>query len=75
MPNLMQTLQQTPAFVHVACSTSPTELFRGGRPDRKRILRVTESGLAPTGMEKFFDIRPHERLILNCVVLVATVRA
>jgi methylenetetrahydrofolate dehydrogenase (NADP+)/methenyltetrahydrofolate cyclohydrolase/formyltetrahydrofolate synthetase len=80
-PNLMQTLEGQPAFVH----TGPFANIAHGNSsiiaDRIALKLadyvVTESGFgADIGMEKFFDIkcrtsglRPH------CVVLVGTIRA
>ncbi|MBC7249646.1 MAG: formate--tetrahydrofolate ligase [Anaerolineae bacterium] len=83
MPNLMQTLSGSPAFVH----TGP---FANIAPGNSSVIAdmigiklatggylVTESGFgADIGMEKFFDIKCRTSgLIPNCVVLVATVRA
>ncbi len=83
MPNLMQTLAGSPAFVH----TGP---FANIAPGNSSVIAdmigiklatggylVTESGFgADIGMEKFFDIKCRTSgLIPNCVVLVATVRA
>jgi len=83
MPNLMQTLEGTPAFVHagpfaniahgnssVMADLIGIKLASGG-------YLVTESGFgADCGMEKFFDIKCRTSgLIPNCVVMVASVRA
>jgi methylenetetrahydrofolate dehydrogenase (NADP+)/methenyltetrahydrofolate cyclohydrolase/formyltetrahydrofolate synthetase len=83
MPNLMQTLAGTPAFVHagpfaniahgnssVMADLIGIKLASGG-------YLVTESGFgADCGMEKFFDIKCRvSGLIPNCVVMVASVRA
>jgi formyltetrahydrofolate synthetase len=83
MPNLMQTLVGSPAFVH----TGP---FANIAPGNSSVIAdkvavklasggyvVTESGFgADIGMEKFFDIKCRASgLIPSCVVLVATVRA
>jgi len=83
MPNLMQTLSGSPAFVH----TGP---FANIAPGNSSVIAdllgiklasggylVTESGFgADIGMEKFFDIKCRTSgLIPNCVVIVATVRA
>jgi len=83
MPNLMQTLEGGPAFVH----TGP---FANIAPGNSSIIAdkiavklasggyvVTESGFgADIGMEKFFDIKCRASgLIPNCVVIVATIRA
>jgi len=83
MPNMMQTLAGTPAFVHagpfaniahgnssVVADLIGIKLGSGG-------YLVTESGFgADCGMEKFFDIKCRTSgLIPNCVVIVASVRA
>lgn len=80
-PNLMQTLEQTPVFVHIGPfaniahgnSSSIADLIGVKLAD----YVVTESGFgADCGMEKFFDIKCRNTgLIPDCVVLVATVRA
>nr|MBC7244047.1 formate--tetrahydrofolate ligase [Chloroflexota bacterium] len=83
MPNLMQTLAGTPAFVHagpfaniahgnnsIIADMIGLKLISGG-------YLVTESGFgADCGMEKFFDIKcRYSGLIPNCVVMVASIRA
>ncbi len=83
MPNLMQTLSGTPAFVHtgpfaniahgnnsIIADMIGLKLISGG-------YLVTESGFgADCGMEKFFDIKcRYSGLIPNCVVMVASIRA
>lgn len=83
MPNLMQTLVGSPAFVHagpfaniapgnssIIADKIAVKLCSGG-------YVITESGFgADIGMEKFFNIKCRASgLIPNCVVLVATVRA
>ncbi len=83
MPNLMQTLSGSGAFVHsgpfaniapgnssVIADLIGIKLASGG-------YLVTESGFgADIGMEKFFDIKCRSSgLIPNCVVIVATIRA
>jgi len=80
-PNLMQTLEGTPAFVHAGP-------FANIAPGQSSIIAdkialkladyvVTESGFgADIGMEKFFGIKcRYSGLIPQVVVLVATVRA
>ncbi len=80
-PNLLQTLEHTPAFVH----TGP---FANIAPGNNSILVdqialklndyvVTESGFgSDLGMEKFFNIKcRYSGLTPNCVVMVATIRA
>jgi methylenetetrahydrofolate dehydrogenase (NADP+)/methenyltetrahydrofolate cyclohydrolase/formyltetrahydrofolate synthetase/formate--tetrahydrofolate ligase len=79
-PNLMQTLEGQPAFVHAG----PFANIAHGNSSivaDKIALRladyvVTESGFgADIGMEKFFDIKCRTSgLIPNCVVLVSTIR-
>jgi methylenetetrahydrofolate dehydrogenase (NADP+)/methenyltetrahydrofolate cyclohydrolase/formyltetrahydrofolate synthetase/formate--tetrahydrofolate ligase len=83
MPNLMQTLAGSPAFVH----TGP---FANIAPGNSSVMAdligiklasggylLTESGFgADIGMEKFFNIKCRTSgLIPNCVVIVATIRA
>jgi methylenetetrahydrofolate dehydrogenase (NADP+) / methenyltetrahydrofolate cyclohydrolase / formyltetrahydrofolate synthetase len=80
-PTLMQTLEDTPVFVH----SGPFANIAHGNSSiiaDKIALKladyvVTESGFgADIGMEKFFDIKcRYSGLIPNVVVLVATVRA
>ncbi len=80
-PNLMQTLEGTPVFVHAGP-------FANIAPGQSSILAdrialkladyvITESGFgADIGMEKFFDIKCRASgLVPQVVVLVATVRA
>ncbi|HEC35319.1 MAG TPA: formate--tetrahydrofolate ligase, partial [Anaerolineae bacterium] len=81
MPNLMQTLEGQPAFVH----TGPFANIAHGNSSiiadmialKLADYVVTESGFgADVGMEKFFNIKcRYSGLIPNAVVLVATVRA
>jgi formyltetrahydrofolate synthetase len=83
MPNLMQTMQGTPAFVHagpfaniahgnssIVADMIALKLVSDG-------YVVTESGFgADCGMEKFFNIKCRvSGLIPNCVVLVTSIRA
>jgi methylenetetrahydrofolate dehydrogenase (NADP+)/methenyltetrahydrofolate cyclohydrolase/formyltetrahydrofolate synthetase len=80
-PNLMQTLEGTPVFVHagpfanIAHGNSSILADKIGLKVADYV--VTESGFgADMGMEKFFDIKSrYSKLIPNCVVVVATVRA
>jgi formyltetrahydrofolate synthetase len=80
-PNLMQTLEGTPVFVHagpfanIAHGNSSIIADRIGLKLADYV--VTESGFgADIGMEKFFDIKcRYSGLIPNVVVVVATVRA
>ncbi len=81
MPNLMQTLQNTPAFVHAGPFANIAHGNSSIVADQVAVKLadyvVTESGFgADIGMEKFFDIKCRASgLIPNCVVLVSTVRA
>ena len=80
-PNLMQTLEGGPAFVH----TGPFANIAHGNSSiladrialRLADYVVTESGFgADIGMEKFFDIKCRiGGLVPNAVLLVATIRA
>jgi len=80
-PNLMQTLEGTPVFVHagpfanIAHGNSSILADRIGLKLADYV--VTESGFgSDMGMEKFFDIKCRTSgLMPNVVVLVATVRA
>ena len=81
MPNLMQTLEGQPAFVHAGPFANIAHGNSSIIADKIAIKLgdyvVTESGFgADIGMEKFFDIKCRTSgLIPNAVVLVATVRA
>jgi len=81
MPNLMQTLQNTPAFVHAGPFANIAHGNSSVVADKTAVKLadyvVTESGFgADVGMEKFCNIKCRvSGLIPNCVVLVATVRA
>ncbi len=81
MPNLMQTLENTPAIVHAGPFANIAHGNSSCVADMMAVKLadyvVTESGFgADLGMEKFFDIKCRvSGLIPNCVVLVATVRA
>ena len=80
-PNLMQTLEGTPAFVHAGPfaniahgnSSAVADIVAAKLSD----YVITESGFgADIGMEKFFNIKCRVTgMIPNCVVLVATIRA
>src|SRR5574340_425445 len=80
-PNLMQTVEGTPVFVHagpfanIAHGNSSIVADQIGLKLADYV--VTESGFgADMGMEKFFDIKcRYSGLIPNVVVLVATIRA
>ena len=81
MPNLMQTLEGQPAFVHAGPFANIAHGNSSIIADKIAIKLadyvVTESGFgADIGMEKFFDIKcRYSGLIPNAVVLVTTVRA
>ncbi len=83
-PNLMQTLEGTPAFVHAGPFANIAHGNSSILADQLALKLVgqdgyvvTESGFgADIGMEKFFNIKcRYSGLIPNCVVLVATIRA
>lgn len=81
LPNLVQTLERTPAFVHggpfanIAHGTSSVIAARTALKLSDYV--VTEAGFgADLGAEKFFDIFGRKSGVFpNAVVLVATVRA
>ncbi|HUS94955.1 MAG TPA: formate--tetrahydrofolate ligase [Patescibacteria group bacterium] len=80
-PNLMQTLEGQPAFVHAGPFANIAHGNSSIVADKVALSLgeyvVTESGFgADIGMEKFFDIKcRYSNLIPDCVVLVATIRA
>jgi formyltetrahydrofolate synthetase len=84
MPNLMQTLENTPAIVHAGPFANIAHGNSSIIADQIALRLVgpdgyvvTESGFgADCGMEKFMDIKCRASgLAPDCVVLVATVRA
>jgi formyltetrahydrofolate synthetase len=83
MPNLMQTLSGSPAFVHagpfanIAHGNSSIVADQLGLKLASGGYLITESGFgSDCGMEKFMDIKCRTSgLVPNCVVIVATVRA
>jgi formyltetrahydrofolate synthetase len=81
MPNLMQTLEGQPSFVHAGpfanIAHGNSSIIADQIALKLADYVVTESGFgADIGMEKFFDIKcRYSGLIPNVVVLVATVRA
>jgi formyltetrahydrofolate synthetase len=84
MPNLMQTLEGTPAFVHAGPFANIAHGNSSVVADQIALklvgpdgFVVTESGFgADCGMEKFMDIKCRASgLIPNVVVIVATIRA
>jgi formyltetrahydrofolate synthetase len=80
-PNLMQTLEGTPAFVHAGPFANIAHGQSSIIADRIALKLadyvITESGFgADVGMEKFFGVKcRYSGLIPQVVVLVATVRA
>lgn len=80
-PNLIQTLEHTPAIVHggpFANIAHGCNSIRATKAALKLVdIVVTEAGFgADLGAEKFFDIKCRKAgLRPDCVVLVATVRA
>jgi len=81
MPNLMQTLENTPVFVHAGpfanIAHGNSSIIADQIALKLADYVVTESGFgADCGMEKFFNIKCRiSGLVPNCVVIVATVRA
>ena len=81
MPNLLQTLEEQPAFVHAGPFANIAHGNSSVMADLLGIkmgdFLITESGFgADIGMEKFFDIKCRTSgLIPDAVVMVATVRA
>ncbi len=84
MPNLMQTLEGTPVFVHAGPFANIAHGNSSIIADQIALKLVgpdgyvvTESGFgADCGMEKFFNIKcRYSGLIPNCVVLVCSIRA
>jgi methylenetetrahydrofolate dehydrogenase (NADP+)/methenyltetrahydrofolate cyclohydrolase/formyltetrahydrofolate synthetase len=80
-PNLMQTLEGTPAFVHAGPFANIAHGNSSIIADKIALKLgdyvLTESGFgADIGMEKFFNIKcRYSGLVPNAVVLVATIRA
>jgi methylenetetrahydrofolate dehydrogenase (NADP+)/methenyltetrahydrofolate cyclohydrolase/formyltetrahydrofolate synthetase len=81
MPNLMQTLEHTPTFVHAGPFANIAHGNNSIVADQIALKLadyvVTESGFgADCGMEKLMDIKcRYSGLTPNCVVIVASVRA
>jgi formate--tetrahydrofolate ligase len=81
MPNLMQTLENTPVFVHAGpfanIAHGNSSIIADQIALKLAEYVVTESGFgADCGMEKFFNIKCRTSgLAADCVVIVATVRA
>lgn len=80
-PNLMQTVEGTPVFVHAGPFANIAHGNSSILADQIALKLadyvITESGFgADIGMEKFFDIKcRYSGLLPNVVVLVATIRA
>nr|XP_053633121.1 C-1-tetrahydrofolate synthase, cytoplasmic-like isoform X1 [Cherax quadricarinatus]XP_053633130.1 C-1-tetrahydrofolate synthase, cytoplasmic-like isoform X1 [Cherax quadricarinatus]XP_053633136.1 C-1-tetrahydrofolate synthase, cytoplasmic-like isoform X1 [Cherax quadricarinatus] len=83
-PNLMQTLEGTPVFVHAGPFANIAHGNSSILADKIALKLVGENGFVVTeagfgadiGMEKFFNIKcRYSGLVPNVVVLVATVRA
>ena len=80
-PNLMQTLEGTPAFVHAGpfanIAHGQSSIIADKIALKLADYVLTESGFgADIGMEKFFDIKcRYSGLIPSVVVMVATIRA
>ncbi|XP_068219653.1 C-1-tetrahydrofolate synthase, cytoplasmic isoform X1 [Palaemon carinicauda] len=83
-PNLMQTLEGTPVFVHAGPFANIAHGNSSILADKIALKLVGETGFVVTeagfgadiGMEKFFNIKcRYSGLVPNAVVLVATVRA
>jgi formyltetrahydrofolate synthetase len=84
MPNLMQTIEGTPAFVHAGPFANIAHGNSSIVADQIALKLagtdgyvLTEAGFgADMGMEKFFNIKcRYSGLTPDCVVLVATIRA
>jgi formyltetrahydrofolate synthetase len=81
MPNLLQTLEGQPAFVHAGpfanIAHGNSSILADQIALRLGDYVVTESGFgADIGMEKFFNIKCRASgLVPDCVVLVSTIRA
>jgi formyltetrahydrofolate synthetase len=81
MPNLMQTLAGSPAFVHCGpfanIAQGNSSIIADKIALRLADYVVTESGFgADCGMEKFMNLKSrYSGLVPNCVVMVATIRA
>ncbi|MCL1880676.1 MAG: formate--tetrahydrofolate ligase [Oscillospiraceae bacterium] len=80
-PNLVQTIEGTPAFIHGGPFANIAHGCNSIRATKLALslgdYAVTEAGFgADLGAEKFFDIKCRESgLSPNCTVIVATVRA
>jgi formate--tetrahydrofolate ligase len=81
MPNLVQTLEKTPAIIHGGPFANIAHGCNSVQATRMALKLgdycITEAGFgADLGAEKFFDIKcRYAGLVPDCVVLVATIRA
>jgi len=81
MPNLVQTLENTPAIIHGGSFANIAHGCNSVQATRMALKLgdycITEAGFgADLGAEKFFDIKcRYAGLVPDCVVLVATIRA
>lgn len=81
MPNLVQTLENTPAIIHGGPFANIAHGCNSILATKAALalgdIAITEAGFgADLGAEKFFDIKcRYGELTPNCVVLVATIRA
>jgi len=84
MPTLMQTLEETPVFVHAGPFANIAHGNSSILADKIALKLVGEDGFVVTeagfgsdiGAEKFMNIKcRYSELVPNCAVLVATVRA
>lgn len=81
MPNLVQTLENTPAVIHGGPFANIAHGCNSVQATRMALKLgdycITEAGFgADLGAEKFFDIKcRYAGLVPDCVVLVATIRA
>ena len=81
MPNLVQTLENTPAIIHGGPFANIAHGCNSVQATRMALKLgdycITEAGFgADLGAEKFFDIKCRAAgLIPDCVVLIATIRA
>ena len=82
-PNIVQTLEGTPTFVHCGpfanIAYGCNSIIATGLAQRLADYVITEAGFASDlGMEKFIDIKCRNSDTVNspdCIVLVATIRA
>ncbi len=81
MPNLVQTLENTPAIIHGGPFANIAHGCNSVQATRMALKLgdycVTEAGFgADLGAEKFFDIKcRYAGLVPDCIVLIATIRA